>query len=392
MKALSFTVLHVCCWWWLSSVKLISQCTSGDIFLQQQDFAAASTEYKNCLAKDPNNADLILHYAEVLFLSGMYHLAKIEYHGLETDSIHRVIAVGRLAQIYDTQKNLAKAIKYYSALTQIYPGNPNHLRKLGFLYQQANEFVQAVESYRIVLKSHSSDLLTIEAYAELAHKLNDISLSDSLCNIGLTMDSMHVGLTLLFAKNKFRLRDYQAVVKSLTNLQVDTDLNNYYHKLLGYALIQTGAIDSAILHLQRSLLNENDPEYALYYLGLAYEKKRDYSVSSYYYQEALKAAISVNIVQYHKGLARNAVNLKDQASAIRYYTEALRYSDDPEILFYLANLSENFYKDKKKAIRWYEKYLGSKTQNKENKEIARQRLRQLKERNFMNNGLKSNQD
>jgi tetratricopeptide (TPR) repeat protein len=142
-------------------------------------------------------------------------------------------------------------------------------------------------------------------------------------------------------------------------------------------------LDKAIFHLRKSLLNEGNPEYANYYMAIAFEKKKEFDEASHFYKEALTAGISQNCGQYHKGMARMFAHANKYKEVIFHYKESLPYEDDGYAYFYMANAAEQYYKDKSIAIDYYQKFVTYKGINKELEVIANQRIKALKEQAFM---------
>ncbi|MBK8517770.1 MAG: tetratricopeptide repeat protein [Saprospiraceae bacterium] len=360
-----------------------NQCPKADSLMINQQYLMALENYGLCYERDTTDKRNLASMANCLYLLGDYQKAKEYYHVLENLEGFSSDAIIRLASIYETQQNLPKAVKYNLKLTGLYPSNPVYLRKLGSLYLQGNEKTQAMQSYQAALELNSRDLLTIQGLAEMLIGMDEINAADSLLKLGLETDSTHIGLSLLLSRVKYKLRDYEAVTEILHKLTYQTELNNYYNKLLGYAFLQVDSVDKSIYHLQKSLLNEGDPEYALFYMALAYEKKKEFEKSMYFYNEAIKAGISENLDQYYRGLARINTQNGDFKAAIDNYNSCLQYSWDPLIYYYMGNAAEQYYKDKSKAIKYYEQYLNAKPTDKLQAEIAIQRVKVLKELRFM---------
>lgn len=382
MKAhLYIILLFSACMTTLSAQNEIS--TEGDRNFALQDYFAALQAYATCYEKDTTNKTLLLSMAHCEYLLGDYQKAKEYYHQLENDSLYTKDAKIKLAAIYESQQNLPKAIKYNIALSKLFPGNPAYLRKLGLLYQQGNEPTQSLQYYQSAIKLNARDLLAVQGLAEMMLSLEQTMAVDSMLTKALTIDSTHIGLSLLSGRTKYKLKDYVACAHILHKLTYQTELSNYHNKMLGYAFMQIDSLDKAIFHLQKSLLNENDPEYALFYLALAYEKKKEFEKSKYFYSEAIKAGISDNLDQYHRGLGRISSAAGNFREAVEHYQNSLKYHNDGTVYFYMAAASEQYQKDKTKAIEYYKKYLNSKYTDKEKIEIAKSRILILKEQKFM---------
>lgn len=358
-------------------------CILADSLMAHQSYLKAIEKYDQCYRIDTSNKKVFISIANCYMQLGDYTLAKKYYHQLESDSSLSAEANSKLAIIYEAQQNLPKAIKYYQSLRISNPENPVYLRKLGNLYLQGHEQKQALEFYQKAIELYPRDLLTIQGLSEMYLSSDDLVMADSLACFGILIDSSNIGLQLLKARIRYRTKDYSTSAEILYNLSYKTELNNYYNKLLGYSLMQIDSLDKAIYHLQKSLLNESDPEYALFYMALAYEKKREYQKARWFFEEAIKAGISDNMAQYHRGLARIYSQQNDVPNTLDQYEKSLKYHNDPEVYFYLGNTAEQGMHKKSKAIYYYKKYLESGHHNPEWKSIAKDRIRLLKEAEFM---------
>jgi len=152
---------------------------------------------------------------------------------------------------------------------------------------------------------------------------------------------------------------------------------------LGYSFLQIDSLDQAILFLERSLVDEKNPENALYYLATAYEKKEDMKMAVYYFERTIEAGVSKNQAIYHKNLGRLFDEENQLKKAIKQYEAAYRYSEDPLMLFYLARASDVYYKDKRIAMRYYDRYSKSDSKNAEYIKYAIDRRKYLKEQNHL---------
>jgi len=318
----------------VQSTLLIAQespCIQADSLISANDFIKAASFYLSCYEQDTFDKKPLASLAFCYFQMGDYGFFKFQCLRLENDSINSLDAIAKLALIYESQQNLPKAIKYYNALHKSNPQNAVYLRKLGNLYLQGREPTQAHESYKQALFLNPRDLLTIQALTEIYLSTDDLFKSDSISDIGIALDSTNISMQLLKARIKYRLRDYNTAASILQKLTHLTELNNYFNKLLGYSMMQIDSLDKAIFYLQKSLIQENDPEYALFYLALAYEKKQEYEKATWFYEEAVKAGISENLSQYYRGLARIKTQQEDYKSVLDFYKKSLDYQKSPDV-------------------------------------------------------------
>lgn len=380
IKKVSFAILILA---YFQAYSQKTFCTKADSLMVKESFIEAAKLYHLCYEQDTTNKQALLSLANSNMQIGDITLAKKYYHQLENDSLYSKDAVIKLASIYESQQNLPKAIRYYTILNHLNPENSVYLRKLGGLYLQGRETKQGRESYIQALSLNPRDILTIQGLTELYLEADELSKADSTINLGINIDSTNLSLLYLKARISYRLRDYKTSSDVLAKLNMLTEINNYYNKLLGYSYMQIDSLDKAIHHLQKSLLAENDPEYALYYLALAHERKKEYDKSIWFFEEAAKAGISPNMSQYHRGLARIYSSKKAYNLVLEHYEKSLEYFNDPEVYFYMANTAEQMQKKQNKAIYYYQQYLKSGHNNAEWQRIANERVRSLKEKEFM---------
>ncbi len=208
--------------------------------------------------------------------------------------------------------------------------------------------------------------------------------ADSLIWKGLKYDDKNVALSLLQATNKYKQKQYDSTTVVLEKLLGRIDLSNYYNKMLGYSYMQIDSFDKAIWFLERSLVDEKNPEGAHYYLATAYEKKNEMEISKFHFNEAINAGLSGNLGTYHRNLARIYNEEKDFKKAIKHYEKAYECTEDPVLIYYLARACDIYYKDKNIAIRYYNKYVKSNDQNESYKAYAFDRKRYLKEQQHFN--------
>jgi len=285
----------------------------------------------------------------------------------------------KLASVYEQEENVPKAVKYYNRLLKQDSLNAIYLRKLGQLYMKADMKHDAFPYYAKAYKLNSNDFYTITGFVELLNSTKDYDLADSILTEALVIDSTNIKYTLLSARNSYIQKDYIKTIEKIESLQGRLDLNNYYNKMTGFSYIQIDSLDKAIFHLSKSLVRETKPEHACYYLGIAYEKKEEIELALEFYEKALVAGISKDTDLYHRNLARIYKEQNQLKKSIHHYTEAMKYDDDPLIIFLLAQVCDEYYKDKNIAIRYYQKFENSSYESKSYKKYAQERRIYLKE-------------
>ncbi len=352
--------------------------TAADNY-DNQKYELALTSYQALLVTD----SMVLKNYERAALSayklGDLPLARKYFLELEKkDTINR-IALTSLASIYETNSNTPKAIKYYHKLIKYFPDNAINFRKLAQQYQKAGLKNEAKSYYQQALEKNNKDQYTIKGLGELLLREKNYALTDSLLTLGLCRDSNNIQLNLLMANSKYLQKAYDSTVYYMEVIRGKYDLRPHHNKMLGYAYMQVDSLDRAIFHLTKAINDPGTKEYAHYNLGVAYEKQGNIEFALHHFQEAVKEGISEDIDLYHRNVARLYSKEENLKSAIPHYQDAYKYGQDPLVLFYLARASDNYYKDKNVAIRYYTKFINSDYDHSEYKKYAADRKRYLKE-------------
>ena len=155
--------------------------------------------------------------------------------------------------------------------------------------------------------------------------------------------------------------------------------------MAGYSYLQIDSVDQAIYWLER-LLHADQKEFVHYYLAIAYDKKDDKEASLFHYDQAIKKSISESVDRYYAEAAQILEEEGDLRNAIKYFREAVRFNPKPKYLYYLAVLSDSYYKDKKIALRYFEQYINSNDDHPAFMNYARKKAKYLKEQiHFSNN-------
>ena len=340
---------------------------------------------QQCIGEDSTYIPCLSILANAARNLGDQAQAKKYYHEIEKIDTNNVDAYIHLASIYEQQQHIPKAIKYYSILNEKLPDNAIYFRKNAKLFRQVNDLPMAFRLYAEAYRINSRDILALRGLAELCVANDQMSMADSLVQMGLEIDAENISLYLLLARSKYKQKQYDSVTFVLEDVQRHVDLDSYFNKLLGYSYLQIDSVDQAIQKLSMALVSDKQPEKLHYYLASAFEKKEEYEGALEHYTKAVQFGISPDLDLYHRNTARMAYQNKNMKKAIEHYKDAYKYGKDPLILYHLATISDQYYKDKSIAINYYKRYLKSAHSHAEFREYAQKRSRYLKEQEHLSN-------
>ncbi|HMQ08504.1 MAG TPA: hypothetical protein PKC30_14480 [Saprospiraceae bacterium] len=351
----------------------------ANIWMQEQEYLKALHFYENCFESDVDNFHCMEQAGIAAYRLGILHKARNYFHRIENEELYFKSAYIHLSNIYEIEENIPKAINYNRMLKDSFPENPLYCRKLGQLYMKARLPVEAMNYYQEAIRINSMDIVSLGALADLWTQSGQFRWADSLIRIGLSIDEENIAFHQLNAKNYYKQRMYDSTVLVLDRIIGKVDFTNYYNKLMGFSLLQIDSVDRSIIFLERSLVNEGDPEYAHYYLGLAYEKKDDMVAAIHHLNKAVEAGTSNNLALYFKNLGRIHSDISHWKEAIQAYEWSYRYIAEPILLYFMAEAASKYYKDNNIAIRYYERYLRSSDNREDIKIYSREKIRFLKE-------------
>jgi len=302
-----------------------------------------------------NHDSILMTYYE----SGDYQQSKTyALDILKGDSLNQV-TLGVLAQIYESEQNIAKAIKYNSLRFKSDSTNAKICRKLGQLYAEAEIIREAQYYYRLANRLNSRDILAIKGLIDIYMLTENLTSADSLIAVGMEIDSSNVGLLLARARVSYKTKYMNQVVTALDKAGNMTNLNNYYLRMLGYANLQIDSLDKAVHCLRSALETDRNPEFTYYYLALAHERLKEPAITAKYYEEAIEAGISKELHTYYQRLGMLMVREEKYKEAYAYLSEALKLKRDPISLYFMALTCDHRFKDKSKALTYFKEVLNN---------------------------------
>ncbi len=360
------------------SANLLAQ-SKMDSLLLEGNYVEALTIANQCIQEDSTNLKCLEAAGISAFRLGNFLIAKQSFLTALTFQKDNQKILKLLANVYELEENIPKSVKYYNKLLKLDSTNSIFFRKLGQLYMKADMYHDAFPYFAEAYKINANDFFTVKGMVELLTSNKQYTLADSILTEALLIDSTNIQFVLMSARSKYIQKEYQSTVDRIESIRGKIDLSNYYNKMVGFSYLQIDSLDKAIWHLSKSLVDEPRPEHANYYLGIAYDKKNEKELALEYYAQAIDAGTSQDLDLYHHSMAKIHKERNELKQAVHHYTEATKNSDDPLLFFLLAQVCDEYYKDKNIAIRYYKKYENSNHENTAYKQFAKERRLYLKE-------------
>ncbi len=338
----------------------------SSLYFETGSYDKALPLIKNIYNSDSANYKNLIRYVDILTFKKDYPDAiSLLNEQLKTDSLNFEINK-RLANNYIKIDSLNKAISHYGLLFNIYPENQVVAYKLSVLYSNTKKYRESLNVCDTILKYSPGNkkFLTVKGtvYFKAKQYRNAIVVMKRLEKLG---DNSFITQRIL-GISYYKKDDY-------------IEAANYLKKA-----IEWNPIDPIVnYYLGASLAMLPVPEDGLPYLTEAIE--------------LLKPPANV-MEKIHHSMAGIYYNTKSYNLSIENYNKALKYNPkNVEYYLHIATIYDQGIKDKKAALKYYEKFISSlpeKLDSKKGREryainlksYAKKRILKIKEDSFFENG------
>ncbi len=325
----------------------------------------------NCYYKIGDNKDAEQNYILALKIdsldkNSLFNLGKIYYNVSEYN----------MSKLYFTKL-------YFTDTNNLY-----YLKQLSKINIKTRNFDIAKHQLKKIIKNNPKDINSAVNLINIYYSEHKYLTADSLINLKLADNLINKNMLNYKIKISYILDNYNDVIKYSKKYISSYNPTKSIYKLLGLSFYNINLYDSAINYLTK-INRYKDSEIVCYYIGLSYFKKNDFNKSKYYFTKAIDNGVSDNVTNYYKYLAFSCDNNKEYKLAIDNFKKAYKFSKKDVFLYYLAIVYDKYYKDKKIAIKYYEKYLSqTDTNNQDYFNYSKYRLRLIKEKaHFYNDSL-----
>lgn len=353
------------------------------IYLEAMDYMVAFQFDKaletlsTCYIREPENIDYLNKIAYCHDQLGRYRDAKLYYNKILKLDTANTIALNSIGGIYEKERNYVKAKDFYNELITVDSTNSYYFKKIGYLSLKLEEVIPAAKFFLKALQFNDKDLEVIDVLSSIYLSLGELDAAEGLLRKGLGLDGLNIKLLQNQARLMQKRKRHQEVIKAIEKTMEQGDTNNYYQMMLGVAYLKVDSLDKSITNLMAIVKRKKDSEHTHHYLGLAYLGKEDYKKSITHLNKAIDLGISEKMGTYYGDLANVHEKNKDYKKALNHYEQAYAYTNEPDHLFFMARSADFYFRDKRIAQKYYQRYLSK--NHKKYKSYTEDRLKQLKE-------------
>lgn len=311
--------------------------------------------------------------------------AKHYYQQILNMDSGNISALNKLGTLYLKEKNYNHASQCYQKLLQHDSTNSYYLKKLAHIKSRQGLLSKAVQLYDSALKYNPQDLESVISLVEIYKGFMEIDdkyeeLFQQSLQHGLKLDSLNISLLEIKAKSEYKLRNYKKSIQSLNRIFANhADTITSHAQLMGVCHVQLDYLEDAKNWFELIVNRGEDTELTHYYLGKVFDKIGDNDRAAHHFNIAIEKGISENIYSYYLSLAETYEKDGKLGDAIRAYQEAYQYNPQNILLYKLARNYDKYYRDKRTAQIYYQKFLDKVNRNSLYKEYASRRIGEIKE-------------
>ncbi len=318
--------------------------------------------------------------------SGNYSKA-IELYSevLETDSENSLLNY-ELAKLYLNHQKVKKAIDLFADLSQKDTLNPNYQYQLGVAYHKLGQ-EGFYDSGNHFLKAYKIDSLHFKSIYNLVKFYKKLRFKDSITlfiDKGLNINPKNINFNQLKVKDAFLKKKFDTTLVYLKTLEGLNFKTMFTYKMYGLTYLKLKEYDKAKTYYKIARKIDYKDANVLYNLGLVNKALKNY-------KEA-EMNFSMSILFQKPTVDANYYELGTLQLEQKRFKEALQsfkkgYENNRKnylILFQLAMLTDDYYKDKKIALKHYKKYITRFSSKHEASTLyAKQRIKEIKKELFI---------
>jgi|GEM_PF-6035607 len=318
-------------------------------------YDAAISLLAPAVEQDSNQADMTL-LAQCYQQTGNFRGAKDIHKAILRDQPELLSSVYALAQIYQTENNWPLSIKYHRALLSIDSTNASYHRMYAEQLVRVQEVVPALLHSATAYRLRPGDVNSGILYAKLLAATENPKQADTVLSLLHAHNPEHVGIRKELARVKYKLDQHDQVIPLLESTARLIDLEDPYIRMLGFSYFEQDSFARCIRTLSR-LMDAQDEETVHHYLARAFAQMQDFEEANFHYDRAIITGTSQRMDNYYIEHSRSLQEQENYPEAIALAKRGYSHLEDARLLLGLAGMSDEYYADKKIALRYYRQYL-----------------------------------
>lgn len=291
---------------------------------------------------------------------------------------------GNIRTRFDFAKLLAQSSKYKKAdsifriLTEEFPNNPNFIYQRA-LIKEAQKDSTAIEYYKQVYLLDTNHINSVYKISRNYIENRKFIDSEPFINKGLSEDSTSIRFLTLQALKQFYTKDCHAAISTYNKLINFGESTIQLHENLASCYSYTNQFEKAVSQFE-ILLEEYDNKNPKWHSEIAslYRNLNDYENAEQHFNIAISLQ-ELPLSESYLELATIYNRKKDYKSEMRVLKSSLSNNPNNEIALYrIAVAADNYFVNKNTVLRYYEDYLKKYSKDGRMRNLAKQRVADLK--------------
>jgi len=355
----------------------------GGIYQTVGNYTKAIIYYKRAFSIN-NKAEAKVKLGNVYNLAGFKTEAVNTYEDIIKKDSSNYLVLNNLGKIYLSERQSKKAEKIFRYLKKKDSLNPNYPFLLAESLSKQQKFYEMGQRY---LDSYKLDTMHLRSIYELAKFFKKLRYKDStnlFINKGLAIDSLSINFNLLKAQELYFTSQFKSATKIIDRLASLNYKSVTLYEMKGMCYYNLKDYDAAEKAFRKGLKIDFSNSKLHYRLARLYYGQKKLKLAEINdFMSIFNATPKLDKQYFLLGLiAHDKNNFK---SAIKHFKKAFaNNSNNYKALFQLALTTDAYYKNKKKGLALYQKYLYRfESKNKENTLFAKSRIKAIKKELFL---------
>jgi len=330
----------------------------GEIYQKTGNYSKAIARYNSALAKK-ETLRVKQELGKSYLLSGNANKAIIIYEEvLKTDSLNLLLKYD-LAKLYTKEYRKNDAIPLLKELIKSDSLNPGYYYELGKIYKNKGA-MGFMTSGNYFLDTYRLDTTHLKSIYELTKFYKQLKFKDSatlFIDKGLEINRKSINFNQLKVKDLYAKKQYLNTLDYLDKLEKLNFKGLFTYKYYGMTYMKLKDYELAKKYFKKAQkINWQDAQ-VFYYLGLIDKEQGGLKKAEMNFMMSimyLKPEIDKQLFE----LGLISIEQKKSQKAIKYFKEAYENnSKNYFALFQLALVSDDYYEDKKIALKYYKRYV-----------------------------------
>jgi len=355
----------------------------GSIYQTVGNYSEAINYYKDAYSWN-HKTDIKVKLGNVYKLAGFKTKAVDIYEDIIKKDSSNYLVLNSLGKIYLSKKHPSKAEKIFKYLKKKDSLNPNYPFLLAKALSKQQKFLKMGQNYLEAYKLDTMNFRSIYELAKFFKKIRDKDSTNLFINKGLAIDSLSINFNLLKAQELYYTKQFKSAIKIIDRLASLNYKSVTLYEMKGmcfYNLKDYAATEKEFKNGLKLDYSNSQLHYRL--ASLYYDQKKLKFAEMSDYMSIFNATPKLDKQYFLLGLIAHDKN--ELKKALKYFKKAFASNDNNyKALFQLALTTDAYYKDKKKGLVLYQKYLYRfESKNKENTAFAKARIKAIKKQLFL---------